>query len=223
MHRVTGQVLSFVPLMAITFVLLSVLEDSGYLARAAFVVDRLMRLIGLPGRAFLPLIVGFGCNVPALAGTRILADRRHRLLTGLLIPFVTCSARPTEYVLVASVFFGNSAGTVVFAMYVLSIVLVICMGMLLRGPPCSGAAAVPAWPTGRGSRGRRVGRAAAGRRPGRENRAPGREPAAPDPRGDQRRTRGRQPRRDRPPHRRHPRRGGRHGRLLGPQGPLGLG
>ena len=87
--------------MAIMFVLLSVLEDSGYLARAAFVVDRLMRLIGLPGRAFLPLVVGFGCNVPALAGTRILADRRHRLLTGLLIPFVSCSARLTVYVLVA--------------------------------------------------------------------------------------------------------------------------
>jgi ferrous iron transport protein B len=128
-----GQLLSFVPLMAIMFVLLSVLEDSGYMARAAFVVDRLMRLIGLPGRAFLPLVVGFGCNVPALAGTRILADRRHRLLTGLLIPFVSCSARLTVYVLVAGVFFGSQAGTVVFAMYVLSIVLVVGMGLLLRG------------------------------------------------------------------------------------------
>ncbi|MEV5409763.1 ferrous iron transport protein B [Thermopolyspora sp. NPDC052614] len=128
-----GQVLSFVPLMAVMFVLLSVLEDSGYLARAAFVVDRLMRLIGLPGRAFLPLIVGFGCNVPALAGTRVLADRRHRLLVGLLIPFVTCSARLTVYVLVATAFFGDAAGTVVFAMYVLSIALVIGVGLLLRG------------------------------------------------------------------------------------------
>lgn len=128
-----GQLLSFVPLMAIMFVLLSVLEDSGYMARAAFVVDRLMRLIGLPGRAFLPLVVGFGCNVPALAGTRILSDRRHRLLTGLLIPFVSCSARLTVYVLVAGVFFGSQAGTVVFAMYVLSIVLVVGMGLLLRG------------------------------------------------------------------------------------------
>jgi ferrous iron transport protein B len=127
-----GQLLSFLPLMAIMFVLLSVLEDSGYLARAAFVVDRLMRVIGLPGRAFLPLIVGFGCNVPALAGTRILSDRRHRLLTGLLIPFVSCSARLTVYVLVAGVFFGSAAGTIVFAMYVLSIVLVVGMGLLLR-------------------------------------------------------------------------------------------
>ncbi|MBP2706156.1 ferrous iron transport protein B [Microbispora sp. RL4-1S] len=138
-----GQVLAFVPLMAIMFVLLSVLEDSGYLARAAFVVDRLMRLIGLPGRAFLPLIVGFGCNVPALAGTRILSDRRHRLLTGLLIPFVTCSARLTVYVLVASAFFGSAAGTVVFAMYVLSIALVIGMGLLLRGTLFRGMAEEP--------------------------------------------------------------------------------
>ncbi|WP_433419350.1 ferrous iron transport protein B [Microtetraspora malaysiensis] len=138
-----GQVLSFVPLMAIMFVLLSVLEDSGYLARAAFVVDRLMRLIGLPGRAFLPLIVGFGCNVPALAGTRILSDRRHRLLTGLLIPFVTCSARLTVYVLVATAFFGSAAGTVVFAMYVLSIALVIGMGLLLRGTLFRGMAEEP--------------------------------------------------------------------------------
>jgi ferrous iron transport protein B len=128
-----GQLLSFVPLMAIMFALLSVLEDSGYLARAAFVVDRLMRLIGLPGRAFLPLIVGFGCNVPALAGTRILSNRGHRLLTGLLIPFVSCSARLTVYVLLAGIFFGSNAGTVVFAMYVLSIVLVIGVGLLLRG------------------------------------------------------------------------------------------
>ncbi len=138
-----GQVLAFVPLMAVMFVLLSVLEDSGYLARAAFVVDRLMRLIGLPGRAFLPLIVGFGCNVPALAGTRVLGDRRHRLLVGLLIPFVTCSARLTVYVLVATAFFGDAAGTVVFAMYVLSIGLVIGVGLLLRGTLFRGMADEP--------------------------------------------------------------------------------
>ncbi|MFJ9448075.1 ferrous iron transport protein B [Kitasatospora sp. NPDC101235] len=127
-----GQLLTFVPLMAIMFVLLALLEDSGYMARAAFVVDRVMRLIGLPGRAFLPLIVGFGCNVPALAGTRILANRGHRLLVGMLIPYVTCSARLTVYVLLASVFFGDRAGTAVFAMYVISILLVIGIGWLLR-------------------------------------------------------------------------------------------
>ncbi|NMO92741.1 ferrous iron transport protein B [Actinomycetospora sp. TBRC 11914] len=127
-----GQLLSFAPLMAIMFVLLAVLEDSGYMARAAFVVDRLMRVIGLPGKAFLPIIVGFGCNVPALAGTRILRNPRQRLLLGLLIPFVSCSARLTVYVLLAGIFFGDQAGTMVFLMYVLSIVLVVGMGWVLR-------------------------------------------------------------------------------------------
>ncbi len=127
-----GQLLSFAPLMAIMFVLLAVLEDSGYMARAAFVVDRLMRLIGLPGKAFLPIIVGFGCNVPALAGTRILRNPRQRLLLNLIIPFVSCSARLTVYVLLAGIFFGSQAGTMVFAMYVLSIALVIGMGWVLR-------------------------------------------------------------------------------------------
>lgn len=127
-----GQMLSFTPLMAIMFLLLAVLEDSGYMARAPFVVDRLMRVIGLPGKAFLPIIVGFGCNVPAIAGTRILRNPRQRLLLGLLIPFVSCSARLTVYVLLAGIFFGDEAGTMVFAMYVLSIVLVIGMGLLLR-------------------------------------------------------------------------------------------
>ncbi|MFF3976082.1 ferrous iron transport protein B [Streptomyces sp. NPDC001828] len=127
-----GQLLSFVPLMAIMYVLLALLEDSGYFARAAFVADRLMRVLGLPGQAFLPLIVGFGCNVPALSASRVLSNRQHRLLLGMVIPFVTCSARLTVYVLLAGVFFGSSAGTVVFLMYVLSVVLVIVMGLALR-------------------------------------------------------------------------------------------
>lgn len=127
-----GQLLSFVPLMAIMYVLLALLEDSGYFARAAFVADRLMRVLGLPGQAFLPLIVGFGCNVPALSASRVLSNRQHRLLLGMVIPFVTCSARLTVYVLLAGVFFGSSAGTVVFLMYVLSIVLVVVMGLALR-------------------------------------------------------------------------------------------
>ncbi|MFN8168513.1 MAG: ferrous iron transport protein B [Candidatus Nanopelagicales bacterium] len=128
-----GMLLTFVPLMAVMFAFLSVLEDSGYLARAAVVTDRTMRAIGLPGRAFLPLVVGFGCNVPAISGTRVLPDARHRLLTALLVPFTSCSARLTVYVLVATTFFGDRAGTVVFAMYVVSIVLVVLVGLLLRG------------------------------------------------------------------------------------------
>ncbi len=127
-----GMLLTFVPLMALMFALLALLEDSGYMARAAVVTDRLMRAIGLPGRAFLPLIVGFGCNVPAVSSTRVLPDARHRLLTALLVPFTSCSARLTVYVLVAATFFGPNAGEVVFAMYVVSVLLVIVVGRLLR-------------------------------------------------------------------------------------------
>lgn len=86
-------VLTFIPVMGIMFLLLSILEDSGYMARAAFVMDRAMRALGLDGRAFLPIIVGFGCNLPALAATRTLSDSRQRVLTGMLVPFAACSAR----------------------------------------------------------------------------------------------------------------------------------
>ena len=127
-----GMLLTFAPLMAPMFVLLSVLEDSGYMARAAVVTDRLMRSIGLPGKAFLPLVVGFGCNVPAISATRILSDSRQRLLTALLVPFTSCTARLTVYVMVATVFFGRSAGTVVFGLYVASIFFVVAVGLVLR-------------------------------------------------------------------------------------------
>jgi ferrous iron transport protein B len=127
-----GMLLTFVPLMTLMFILLAVLEDSGYLARAAVVTDRLMRSIGLPGRAFLPLIVGFGCNVPAISATRILPSSRQRILTALLVPFTSCTARLTVFVMLGSVFFGPYAGTAVFAMYVLSITLVVMAGFVLR-------------------------------------------------------------------------------------------
>ncbi len=127
-----GMLLTFAPLMTIMFLLLALLEDSGYLARAAVVADRTMRAIGLPGRAFLPLIVGFGCNVPAIAATRVLGGARQRLLTALLVPLTSCSARLTVFVLLAATFFRDWAGTVVFAMYVTSILLVVGLGRLLR-------------------------------------------------------------------------------------------
>jgi len=127
-----GMVLSFIPLMAIMFVLLALLEDSGYLARATVVTDRLMRSIGLPGRAFLPLIVGFGCNVPAISATRILPNARQRALTCLLVPFTACSARLTVFVMVGVTFFGPYAGTAVFVMYISSILLVVGYGLALR-------------------------------------------------------------------------------------------
>ena len=125
-------VLSFAPLMAIMFVAVAVLEDSGYLARAAFVADRAMRAVGLDGRAVLPLVVGFGCNVPALAATRTLPHARQRLLTGLLIPLTSCTARLTVYLMLAAVFFPHDAGTAVFAMYLLSALLVVGSGAVLR-------------------------------------------------------------------------------------------
>jgi len=127
-----GTLLAFLPLMIIMFVLLSVLENSGYMARAAVSASGLMRRIGLPGEAFMPLIVGFGCNVPAVIATRDLADPRQRRLTALLVPFTSCSARLTVYMLVSSVFFGRWAGTAVFAMYVLSILLVVGVGWVMR-------------------------------------------------------------------------------------------
>lgn len=127
-----GMVLTFVPLMALMFLCLAVLEDSGYMARAAVVADRVMRAIGLPGRAFIPLIVGFGCNVPAISATRILGRREHRILTALLIPFASCTARLAVYVMLATTFFPEHAGTVVFAMYLISVVLIVVVGMLVR-------------------------------------------------------------------------------------------
>lgn len=127
-----GLLLTFVPLMALMFALLALLEDSGYLARAAVVADRAMRAIGLPGQAFLPLIIGFGCNVPAISATRVLADSRHRAMTALLVPFTSCSARLTVYVLVASMFFPGNVGNAVFVMYVASVALVVVVGVVLR-------------------------------------------------------------------------------------------
>lgn len=127
-----GMLLTFVPLMALMFVLLALLEDSGYLARAAVVTDRTMRAIGLPGRAFLPLIVGFGCNVPAVSGTRILPTARQRILTALLVPFTSCTARLTVFVMMGAIFFGPYAGTAVFAMYLTSILIIIAVGYGLR-------------------------------------------------------------------------------------------
>jgi ferrous iron transport protein B len=125
-------VCTFIPPMGIMFIILSLLEDSGYLARAAFVMDRVMRMIGLDGRAFLPLVVGFGCNLPALASTRTLPDSRQRLLTGLLIPFTSCSARLSVYVVLAYAFFGRFAGLAIFLMYVSSIAIILTVGFVLR-------------------------------------------------------------------------------------------
>lgn len=125
-------VLTFIPVMGIMFLLLSILEDSGYMARAAFVMDRAMRGLGLDGRAFLPIIVGFGCNLPALAATRTLSDSRQRVLTGMLVPFAACSARLSVFLVLAHAFFPKYAGLVVFLMYVASVMVILLVGVLLR-------------------------------------------------------------------------------------------
>lgn len=125
-------VLTFIPVMGIMFLLLSILEDSGYMARAAFVMDRAMRALGLDGRAFLPIIVGFGCNLPALAATRTLSDSRQQVLTGMLVPFAACSARLSVFLVLAHAFFPKYAGLVVFLMYVASVMVILLVGVLLR-------------------------------------------------------------------------------------------
>lgn len=125
-------VLTFIPVMGIMFLLLSILEDSGYMARAAFVMDRAMRALGLDGRAFLPIIVGFGCNLPALAATRTLPDSRQRVLTGMLVPFAACSARLSVFLVLAHAFFSKYAGLVVFLMYVVSVMIILLVGVMLR-------------------------------------------------------------------------------------------
>ena len=127
-----GTVVSFLPLMVIIFTMIFILEDSGYLARVAVMADRAMQSIGLDGRAVLPLVIGFGCNIPALSATKTIPDSRQRLLTGLLVPYSSCTARLVIYLLLASVFFPGHAGTVVFSMYVVSVVVIVGVAFALR-------------------------------------------------------------------------------------------
>uniref|UniRef100_A0A7C1F7S2 Ferrous iron transport protein B n=1 Tax=Ammonifex degensii TaxID=42838 RepID=A0A7C1F7S2_9THEO len=127
-----GSVLVFVPPIFLLFLALSFLEDSGYMARAAYLMDRLMHALGLHGKSFIPLVVGFGCNVPAIMATRTLENRRDRLLTLLIVPFITCPARLSVYVLFAGAFFGARQGLVVFSLYFLSIVFALLAGLFLK-------------------------------------------------------------------------------------------
>jgi len=127
-----GGVLVFVPVMMSLYLALAILEDSGYMARAAFVMDRLMHALGLHGKSFLPMIVGFGCTVPALYATRTLENEKDRILTGLLVPFMSCGARLPVYVLFAAIFFPANTGAVVFWLYMLGIVTAIVLGIALK-------------------------------------------------------------------------------------------
>ncbi|WP_406661093.1 ferrous iron transport protein B [Methanolobus sp. ZRKC3] len=127
-----GAVLIFVPNIFILFFLLSLLEGSGYLSRAAFIMDRLMYKIGMHGKSFIPMLMGFGCNVPAIMAARSIEDERDRLITILVVPFVSCGARLPIYILFAGTFFGRQAGTVIFAMYILGILVAVVSAKLFR-------------------------------------------------------------------------------------------
>ncbi|MGQ9659401.1 MAG: Fe(2+) transporter permease subunit FeoB [Thermochromatium sp.] len=123
---------TFIPIIASLYVVLAILEDSGYMARAAFVMDRFMRSIGLPGKAFVPLIVGFGCNVPAVMATRTLESERERKLTILMNPFMSCGARLPVYALFAAAFFPHSGQNLVFVLYLTGIAVAILSGLAMR-------------------------------------------------------------------------------------------
>jgi ferrous iron transport protein B len=125
-----GGILTFVPGLVALFMFLAILEDSGYMARAAFVMDRFMRYIGLHGKSVIPLMLGFGCAVPAVYATRTIGNHRNRLLTALLIPFMSCSARLPVYVVFALAFFGTRASTVIWLLYVLGVVIAILVGFI---------------------------------------------------------------------------------------------
>lgn len=127
-----GGVMVFVPVLMTLYLALAILEDSGYMARAAFVMDRLMHNLGLHGKSFLPMLVGFGCNVPAIYATRTLENEKDRILTGLLIPFMSCGARLPVYVLFSAIFFPHNAGLVIFSMYLIGILTAILLGLILK-------------------------------------------------------------------------------------------
>ena len=127
-----GGVAVFLPNILLLFLMISIFEDTGYMARAAFVMDRVMHLIGLHGKSFISMIMGFGCNVPAIMATRTLENEKDRILTILINPLMSCSARLPVYVLVAGAFFGAHAGNVIFSLYGLGVVLAILIGRLFR-------------------------------------------------------------------------------------------
>jgi ferrous iron transport protein B len=150
-------VATFIPIVGFLFLFLSALEDSGYMARAAFVMDRFMRMIGLPGKSFVPMIVGFGCNVPAIMATRTLENPRDRILTNLMNPFMSCGARLPVYALFAAAFFPVSGQNLVFGLYLFGIAVAVLTGLIMRHTLFKGESApfimeLPAYhlPTARG-------------------------------------------------------------------------
>lgn len=127
-----GNVISFLPQIAILFMFLSILEDSGYMARAAFIMDRLLRKIGLTGKSFIPMLMGFGCTTPAVMAARTMENERDHRLTIMILPFMSCGAKLPIYALFASVFFTANKGLAVFSMYILGMVVAILCGVILK-------------------------------------------------------------------------------------------
>lgn len=127
-----GGVIIFLPNILILFFFISFMEDTGYIARAAFIMDKLMHRLGLHGKSFIPLVMGFGCNVPAIMATRTLESKNNRLLTMLINPFMSCSARLPVYILLIGAFFPNNPGTVLFSIYIVGILLSILMALLFK-------------------------------------------------------------------------------------------
>ncbi len=127
-----GGVIVFLPNILILFFFISLMEDTGYMARAAFIMDKLMHKIGLHGKSFIPLIMGFGCNVPAIMATRTIENRDNRLLTILINPFMSCSARLPVYVLIIGAFFADSPGTVLFGLYSLGILMAVVVALIFK-------------------------------------------------------------------------------------------
>jgi ferrous iron transport protein B len=127
-----GSVIIFLPNILILFFCIALFEDTGYMSRAAFLMDKIMHLIGLHGKSFIPMLMGFGCNVPAIMASRTLESEKDRILTILITPFMSCSARLPVYIILAGAFFGVRAGSVIFGIYLLGIVLSIITGRIFR-------------------------------------------------------------------------------------------
>lgn len=127
-----GGVIVFLPNILILFFFISLMEDTGYMARASFIMDKLMHKIGLHGKSFIPLVMGFGCNVPAIMATRTLENRKDRILTMLIIPFMSCSARLPVYVLLISAIFPNNQGIMLFSIYMIGILLAIVTALIMK-------------------------------------------------------------------------------------------
>lgn len=128
-----GTIISFLPIIVVMFFFLSILEDSGYMARVAFVMDKALRKIGLSGRSIVPMLIGFGCSVPAIMATRTIPSERDRRLTIMLIPYMSCSAKLPIYAFISTIFFPGHAALVMICLYFFGIVIGILVALFMKG------------------------------------------------------------------------------------------